>query len=287
MGKISPRAFCSFDSARDPDPKYFREVLENSLSPQEVAKFCDDFLKLLLYNKKQHKDKVPCLVGDANNGKTTLFMPILGLIHHGNVATVTKQKAFNKSMITPFTEVIFIDEATERTLDIDDWKILTQGGYAAHDVKYQSARAFINRFPMLITSQRKLEFGPADQPAMERRLRTNTFRSLPRPKKKASNWMRTHPMDCVLWAAQKAEEAENEDESEDDSDESTQEEESTFAEGVLREEEKAEIRSMSLPVLLAKEIPAVDTSDEENPEDKSDGDSVSSSSSQADRMAHL
>ena len=155
VGKISPRAFCSFDSARDPDPKYFREVLENSLSPQEVAKFCDDFLKLLLYNKKQHKDKVPCLVGDANSGKTSLFMPILGLIHHGNVATVTKQKAFNKSMIT------------------------------------------------------------------------------------------------------------------------------------LCEEEKAEIRSMSLPVLLAKKISAVDTSGEENPEEESDGDSVSSSSSQADRMAHL
>ncbi|CAH3146160.1 unnamed protein product [Porites lobata] len=209
VGKISPREFCSFDSARDPDPKYFREVLENSLSTQEVAKFCDDFLKLLLYNKKQHKDKVPCLVGDANNGKTTLFMPILGLIHHGNVATVTKQKAFNKSMITPFTEGIFIDEATERTLDFDDWKILTQGGYAAHDMKYQSARAFINRCPMLITSQRKLAFGPADQPAMERRLRTYTFRSLPRQKKKASNWMGTHPMDYVLWAVQKAEGAEN------------------------------------------------------------------------------
>ena len=56
---------------------------------------------------------------------------------------------------------------------------------------------------------------------------------------------------------------------------------------MLREEEKAEIQSMSLPVLLAKEIPAVDTSDEENPEDESDGESVSSSSSQADRMAHL
>ena len=69
-------------------------------------------------------------------------------------------------------------------------------------------------------------------------------------------------MDCVLWAAQKAKEAENEDESEGDSEENTQEEESTFAEGVLREEEKAEIRSASLPVLLAKEMPAVDTSDE-------------------------
>ena len=199
---------------------------------------------------------------------------------------MTKQKVFNKSMITPFTEGIFIDEATKRTLDIDDWKILSQGGYAAHNVKYQSPRAFINRCPIMITSQRKLEFGPADQPSMERRLRTYTFRSLPRPKK-VSNCMRTHPMDCVPWAVQKAEEAENEDESEDDSDESTQEEESTFAEGVLREEEKAEIRSMSLPVLLAKEIPAVDTSDEENPEDESDGESVSSSSSQADRMAHL
>ena len=56
-------------------------------------------------------------------------------------------------MITPFTKVIFIDEATETTLDIDDWKIVTQGGYAAHDMKYQSAQAFINRCPMLITSQ--------------------------------------------------------------------------------------------------------------------------------------
>ena len=182
--------------------------------------------------------------------------------------------------------MIFIDEATEPTLDIDDWKILTQGGYAAHDVKYQSARAFINRCPMLITSQRKLEFGPADQPAMERRLRTYTFRSLPRPKEKASNWMRTHPMDCVLWAAQKAKEAENEDESESDSEENRQEEESTFA-GVLREEEKAEIRTTSLPVLLAKEMPAVDTFDERSPEDENDGDSGPSSSPQADRVAHL
>ena len=94
-------------------------------------------------------------------------------------------------------------------------------------------------------------------------------------------------MDCVLWAAQKVEEAENEDESEDDSDDNTQEKESAFAEGVLREEEKAEIRSMSLPVLLAKEIQAVDTSDEESPEDESDGDSGSSSSSKADRVKHL
>ena len=35
---------------------------------------------------------------------------------------------------------------------------------------------------------------------------------------------------------------------------------------------EAEIRSMSLPVLLAKEIPAVDMSDEESPQDENDSD---------------
>ena len=267
IGKVSPRAFCPFDATRDPDPKYFKEVLENSLEPQEVAKFCDDFLKLLSYNKKRHKDKVPCLVGDANSGKTSLFFPILGLIHHGNVATVTKQRAFNKSMITPFTEVIFIDEATETTLDIDDWKILTQGGYAAHDVKYQSARAFINRCPMLITSQQKLKFGPADQAAMDRRLRTYSFRSLSQPKKKASTWMKKHAMDCVVWAAQKAKASKDDEESESGSDTSAAEDESQAAEGVLLEEEKGEIRSLSLPALLTKEAPAGDTTDEELADD--------------------
>ena len=73
VGKISPRAFCADDSTRDPDPKYFKEILENSLSPDELAKFCDDFLKLLNYNKEQHKDKLLCLLGKANSGKTSLF----------------------------------------------------------------------------------------------------------------------------------------------------------------------------------------------------------------------
>ena len=75
-------------------------------------------------------------MGEANSGKTSLFFPIQGLIHHGNIAAVIKQRAFNNAMITSFTEVIFIDEASESTLDIGDWKVLTQGEYFAHDVKY-------------------------------------------------------------------------------------------------------------------------------------------------------
>ena len=82
---------------------------------------------------KKHKDRVPYLIGTTNSGKMSLFFPIQGLVHHGNIASVTKQQAFDKAMITPFTEVIFIDKADESVLDISDWTILTQGGYTAHN----------------------------------------------------------------------------------------------------------------------------------------------------------
>ena len=68
------------------------------------------------------------------------------------MATITKQCVFNKAMIIGFTEFIFIDEACPSTYDTDDWKILTQGGYTACDVKYKSAKSFINRCPMLLTA---------------------------------------------------------------------------------------------------------------------------------------
>ena len=138
---------------RSPSPETSERFWRTcSLNESEVAIFCHDFLK----------EKVHCLVGDANSGKTSLFFPILGLAHHRNVATVTKQRAFNKSMISPFTEVIFIDKATKSTMEISDWKILAQGGYTAHDVKYQNAQACINKCPMLITCQKKLGYGLYD-----------------------------------------------------------------------------------------------------------------------------
>lgn len=93
------------------------------------------------------------------------------LVHHSKIATITKQRAFNMAMITKATEVIFIDEASTSTMDIHDWKILTQGGYTACDVKYQTTGSFINRCPMLIVAQQKLQFKVEDQPAIDRRLR--------------------------------------------------------------------------------------------------------------------
>ena len=168
MDLVTPRAFSRYDPSKVPQPKYFQDVLENSLTENEIDLFCEDFLRLLNFNQKKHKERVPCLVGEPDSRKTSLFYPILGLIHHSNVATVTKQKVFNKEMIGKNTEVIFIDEATPSTLDVDDWKILTQGGYTACDVKYKTAKSFFNRCPMFMPAHQKLQFKEEDQQAMDR-----------------------------------------------------------------------------------------------------------------------
>ncbi|XP_044165370.1 uncharacterized protein LOC114957052 [Acropora millepora] len=174
IGHITPRAFSKYDPTKEPDPKYFKETLENSLSVVEVQLFCEDFLKLLNHNKKRHKDKVPCLVGAANSGKTSLFQPILGLVHHHNVVTITKQRVFNKAMINRFTQVIFIDEASPSTLDIDEWKILTQGGYTACNVE-----AFENPWLFALDGRRRWCVSQGLLKKDQRHLVTDPFQCLP------------------------------------------------------------------------------------------------------------
>ena len=127
MGLVTPGAFSRYDPSKVPQSKYFQEVMENSLTVNQIGLFCEDFFRLLNFNQKKHKESA-CLFGEPDNGKTSLFYPILGLIHHSNVAAITKQKVFNKAIIGKTTESIFIDEATPSSLDVDDWKILTQGG---------------------------------------------------------------------------------------------------------------------------------------------------------------
>ena len=135
ISHVTPRAFTTYDATEEVEPKYFKEILENSLPEAETSTFCEDFLKLLNHNQKRHKNRVPCLIGAANSGKTSFFQPLQGLNHHSHIATISKQRVFNKAMINRFRELIFIDEASPSTLAIDDWK-MTQEGYTACDVKY-------------------------------------------------------------------------------------------------------------------------------------------------------
>ena len=143
ISHVTPRAFSRYDATKEVE--YFKEILRNSHPEAEISTFCEDFLKLLNHNQKRDKDRVLGLIDAANSSKTSLFQPLLGLIHHSNIATILKQQVFNKAKINRFTELIFLCKASPSTLAIDDWKILTQGGYTACDVKYETTKSFNNR----------------------------------------------------------------------------------------------------------------------------------------------
>ena len=58
MGLVTPMAFSRYDSSKVPQPKYFQEVMENSLIVNQTGLFCEDFLRLLNFNQKKHKERV-------------------------------------------------------------------------------------------------------------------------------------------------------------------------------------------------------------------------------------
>ena len=113
---------------------------------------------------------------------------------------------------------------------------------------------------MLLTAQQKLQFKPEDQPAMDRRLRHYTFKSLPEPKKKAAEWLRKNPMHCVVLAVEKARRVNNDDGSDDTGD--SDEEQAANFDGSLSELEKDALRSLSLADTLASTI---EEKSDENP----------------------
>ena len=80
VGRETPRAYVEYKHDKVPDPHYFKEILENSLSKTEVQFFCEYFIRLLHCGTKQHKEKVLCLIGEPNSGKTSLFAPITRMI---------------------------------------------------------------------------------------------------------------------------------------------------------------------------------------------------------------
>lgn len=58
VGKRSPRAYFSYDKDTPNNAKYFAEILDNSLTPDQIRQFCNDFLDLFKHQKKSHKQRV-------------------------------------------------------------------------------------------------------------------------------------------------------------------------------------------------------------------------------------
>ena len=101
-------------------------------------------------------------------------------------------------------------------------------------------------------AQKQLEFKPKDQTAMDRRLRYYFCKSLPNPKKKAAQWLRKHPMDCIARAASKAHCASDEEESSSEDTAKEGEKDLQHDEGTLPENEKEVLRNLPLADFLTE-----------------------------------
>ena len=200
IGKVSPRIYCDYTLKRTSgDGGYFSHSIINSFPevPKRVE-FLNKFYQCLLYGQLPHKAKKLVVCGANNSGKSSWARIFFGLMNRSKIVSVTKEKAFGLSMVDEDTELIFIDEWSENTLDISNVKTLFQGGWMVKSVKHQDAQTFDNKEGIYLTCNELPDFG-VEQPNVDRRISVFHTTELPEPKCEAPQWIEDNPMECLIW----------------------------------------------------------------------------------------
>ena len=200
IGKVSPRIYCDYTlKITSGDGGYFSHSIINSF--QEVPKrveFLNKFYQCLLYGQLPHKAKKLVVCGANNSGKLSWARIFFGLMNRSKIVSVTKEKTFGLSMVDEDTELIFIDEWSETTLNISNVKTLFQGGWMVKSVKHQDAQTFDNKAGIYLTCNELPDFG-VEQPNVDRRISVFHTTELPEPKCEAPQWIEDNPMECLIW----------------------------------------------------------------------------------------
>ena len=100
-------------------------------------------------------------------------------------------------MVDEDTELIFIDEWSENTLDTSNVKTLLQGGWMVKSVKYQDAQTCDNKAGIYLTRNESPDFG-VEQANVDRRISVFHTTELPEPKSEAPQWIEDNPMECLI-----------------------------------------------------------------------------------------
>ena len=200
IGKVSPRIYCDYTLKRTSgDGGYFSHSIINSFPevPKRVE-FLNKFYQCLLYGQLPHKAKKLVVCGANNSGKSSWARIFFGLMNRSKIVSVTKEKTFGLSMLDEDTELIFIDEWSENTLDISNVKTLFQRGWMVKSVKHQDAQTFDNKAGIYLTCNELPDFG-VEQPNVDRRISVFHTTELPEPKCEAPQWIEDNPMECLIW----------------------------------------------------------------------------------------
>ena len=145
------------------------------------------------------------VMGPKDSGKTTWASVFLGTIRRKFIASVIQENQFSCAMIDEDTQIIFLDEWAERTLQSDMAKLVLQGGYMVSAVKHGKPKILDNRCPFYITTNEVPYFGN-DEENVQRRIRVFKTKSLESCLTNVDRWIRDNPMDCIVWIAQEIEE---------------------------------------------------------------------------------
>ena len=140
-----------------------------------------------------------------DSGKTTWASVFLGIIRRKFTASITHENQFSCAMIDEDTQIIFLDDWAERTLQSDMAKLVLQRGYMVSAVKHGKPKILDNRCPFYISTNKVPHFGN-DEENVQRRIRVFKTKSVESCLTNVDRWIMDNPMDCIVWIAQEIEE---------------------------------------------------------------------------------
>ena len=138
----------AFDPSTPSEPKYFKEEILSSFPDlNERIQFLNKYYQCLMAHRMPHKILKLVVWGPKDSGKTSWVNVFLGLIPMKFIASITNEKQFSAAMISDETQLVFLDEWPETTLQSDMAKTVLQSGLMVKSVKYQTGKRIINNCP--------------------------------------------------------------------------------------------------------------------------------------------
>ena len=104
-------------------------------------------------------------------------------------------------MIKQDTQIVFLDEWSENSLQSDMAKVILQGGYMPKSTKHKDSTFVLNSSPYYITTNSLPSFGAEDD-NVKRRIKAFETTSLPSISPNVERWMRKNAMHCIVWIAE-------------------------------------------------------------------------------------
>ena len=171
--------FVPFGAGATPQPKYFKDAIMNSFPEDEIrANFLNKFYQCLLAGRTPRKVRKLVVYGPKDSGKTSWFQVFLGIIPIQYAASITQEKQFSTSMIKQDTQIVFMEEWPENSLQTNMAKVVLQGGYMPKSTKHKDETFVLNNSPYYITTNSLPSVGAEDD-NVKRRIKAFETTSLP------------------------------------------------------------------------------------------------------------